>query len=289
MRVCQSIAAIALASIWTEVKRINVCQSIAALAFISTIGFFSAYVRILKRPQEDIADGMSSEDFIGTAATLKPKQLIIEAPRLRGNEQFVWTSNLAKEYCSQVDDDSDVWTKDMVASEYNVLIALNEVRKDPSGNSCGVLSKAPPLQANRALRCAARIQAKNIVDDAIEFDGYAEDLHSACPSRKSAICEDMVERIKHSGYDLNGRTVAYVGEVLAGAFHNHTAVVNAWKMSPNHCKTILKNGDDDSKELLVDVGIGYYEDPKTGKSAHAVLVAQRNFKQTAKVEPKLFV
>lgn len=106
----------------------------------------------------------------------------------------------------------------MIAEEANVLAALNKQRDDPAGATCqrrtpdpntgnirviqGFFPRSSPVVPNEAFRCAARLQAKNIVDETIERGSFPPNLHHACPSRGDAICEKFSTRMDSAGYEF---------------------------------------------------------------------------------------
>jgi len=179
----------------------------------------------------------------------------------------------------------------MVAHEEKVLQALNTVRDDPAGGVCtrrtynpqtgtvsvvqGLFPRSSPVVPNEALTCAARIQARNIVEETIEKNGqFPRNLHDACPSRNGAICEDFSTRMDKAGYEYFENGFGYINEVTAAGYQSAMAVVKGWKGSTSgHCEAILKQ---ESKIVPTEVGIGFYRDPNSDMTGHVVIVAQRN-------------
>ena len=193
-------------------------------------------------------------------------------------------------YCFSVESDGENWTSEMVAEEANILAALNKQRDDPAGATCqrmaldansgevriteGFFPRSSPVVPNEALRCAARIQAKNIVDETIERGTFPSNLHNACPSRGDAICEKFTDRMDNAGYEYFSNGFGYTNEVTAAGYRSAEAVVAGWKGSKSgHCEAILKQ---ESKIVPTEVGIGYYRDPSSGMTGHVIILAQRN-------------
>ena len=198
-------------------------------------------------------------------------------------------ASVESSYCFSVED-SGTWTSEMIAEEANVLVALNKQRDDPAGATCqrraldpdtgnirivqGFFPRSSPVVPNEALRCAARIQAKNIVDEIIERGTFPPNLHYACPSRGDAICEQFTTRMDNAGYEYFSNGFGYTNEVTAAGYRSAESVVAGWKASTSgHCEAILKQ---ESKIVPTEVGIGYYQDPISGMTGHVVIVAQRN-------------
>ena len=127
---------------------------------------------------------------------------------------------------------------------------------------------------NEALRCAARIQAKNIVDETIEKGKFPPNLHDACPSKRDAICEDFSTRMDKAGYGYLPNGFGYINGVTAAGYRSAESVVKGWKASTSgHCEAVLKQ---ESKIIPSEVGIGYYKDPDSGMTGHVVILAQRD-------------
>ena len=193
-------------------------------------------------------------------------------------------------YCFSAEDGETTWTDELIAEEANVLSALNKQRDDRSGATCqrryrdpntgeirvvsGFFPRSSPVVPNEALRCAARIQAKNIVDETIETGRFPPNLHNACPSRGDAICEDFSTRMDKAGYTYFTNGFGNTNEVTAAGYRSAESVVKGWKASTSgHCEAILKQ---ESKIVPTEVGIGYYKDPVSGMTGHVVILAQRN-------------
>jgi len=198
--------------------------------------------------------------------------------------EYTSASSGPREYCESVDN-SD-WTVEMITHEAIVLHALNVQRAAPNGQVCtrrtgdnvstsDFFPRSSPVVTNDSLRCAARIQARNIVDATIEDDRFPSNLHKACPSSSSGggapVCEDFATRMVNSGYSYNG--FGYINEVTAAGYQLAETVIQGWLDSQSgHCSAVVKQ---ESLVVPTEVGIGYYRDEATGMTGHVMLVAQR--------------
>ena len=193
-------------------------------------------------------------------------------------------------YCLSVDNDGEYWTSEMIAEEANILATLNKQRDDPAGATCQSITletetgrvrvvdsffpRSNPVVPNGALRCAARIQAKNIVDETIERGAFPSNLHNACPSRGEAICQKFTDRMDNAGYEYFSNGFGFTNEVTAAGYRSAESVIAGWKGSTSgHCEAIMKQ---ESKIVPTEVGIGYYRDPISGMTGHVIILAQRN-------------
>lgn len=192
-------------------------------------------------------------------------------------------------YCFSVEDGGP-WTDELIAEEANILAALNRQRDDPAGATCtrryrdpnqadvinvvsGFFPRSSPVVPNEALRCAARILAKNIVEETIERGTFPSNLHNACPSRGDAICESFSTRMDNAGYEYFTNGFGYTNEVTAAGYGSAESVIAGWKGSTSgHCEAILKQ---ESKIVPTEAGIGYYRDPVSGMTGHVIIFAQR--------------
>jgi uncharacterized protein YkwD len=115
-----------------------------------------------------------------------------------------------------------------------VLQVANQYRA--SGALCGATRYGPaaPLSVSPALRCAARLHAKDMqtrnyfshtTPDGVTFD----------------------QRITQAGYDWQT-----IGENIAYGQRSAAEVMNAWMQSPGHCQNVM---NPDFKEL----GVGFYD------------------------------
>lgn len=186
-------------------------------------------------------------------------------------------SSSAQEYCKSVDGDD--WTASMVAHEAAVLEVLNAMRAEPDGQACaeGFFPRASPVVTNDSLRCAARIQAQNIVKETIETGRFPSNLHDACPSKNfdgsDPICERFSTRMEKSGYSYYVNGFGYINEVTAAGYQSPEAVIQGWLSSKSgHCSAIVKQ---ESLVIPTEVGIGYYKDEATGKTGHVMVLGQR--------------
>lgn len=196
----------------------------------------------------------------------------------------------SREYCDSVDN-SD-WTAEMIAHEAAMLNALNVQRGDVSGQVCtrrtrdpsgqvrvvqGFFPRSSPVITNDSLRCAARIQARNIVRATIETNRFPPNLHDACPLSNfdggAPVCQDFATRMVNSGYSYYEDGFGYINEVTAAGYWSAESVIQGWLDSQSgHCEAIVKQ---ESLVVPTEVGVGYYRDEATGKTGHVVLLGQR--------------
>jgi len=201
-------------------------------------------------------------------------------PREKFSAEYTSASSGGNDYC---EDDSD-WTVEMIAHEAAVLEALNVQRGDAGGKVCTrgtdqtFFPRSSPVTTNDSLRCAARIQAKNIVKATIELGNrFPPNLHTACPNTDfdggAPVCQDFVTRMKNSGYTYHENGFGRVSEVTAVGYRTPESVIQGWLGSKSgHCSAVLKQ---ESLVVKTEVGIGYYRDEETGKTGHVMLLGQR--------------
>jgi uncharacterized protein YkwD len=130
--------------------------------------------------------------------------------------------------------DVAAWDQAWVAFEDQVLALTNERRG--LGANCGnegTFPGAPALTFNAHLRCAARMQSKDLAVRAF-FDHVNPDG------------EGPDDRITQAGY-----TWSTCGENIAAGQTTPLEVVDAWMNSPGHCSNIMHV---EFKEL----GVGYF-------------------------------
>lgn len=190
-----------------------------------------------------------------------------------------------EEYCESVGN-SD-WTADMIAHEASILEVLNTRRDEAGGKVCtrksgqtvtqSFFPRSSPVITNDSLRCAARIQARNIVKANIEVGGFPGNLHTACPSSNfdgsAPVCETFSTRMENAGYTYHKDGFGYINEVTAAGYGSAEKVIQAWLGSQSgHCPAIVKQ---ESLVVPTEVGIGYYLDEETGKTGYVMLVGQR--------------
>jgi len=179
-------------------------------------------------------------------------------------------------YCSSI---TSHFTSVMINHENELLRALNQKRKEPTGIRCTTAGQtidyppSSPVQMNESLRCAARIQAKNIVDATLQANGqFPSNLHTACPS-SSRNCEDFSTRTINAGYEYRTQGFGSLAEVTAAGYTSPYTTIAGWIASPSgHCDSIMKQ---ESLVITTEVGIGYYEDYATGSTAHVMILSQR--------------
>jgi len=184
-------------------------------------------------------------------------------------------------YCGSI---TNQFTTVMIAHENELLQVLNSKRNEPNGILCTTSGSSPiqypkssPVQMNESLRCAARIQAKNIVDATIQANGrYPSNLHQACPttsSNSNVNCEDFSTRTKNAGYEYRTQGFGSLAEVTAAGYKTPLQTIMGWIQSTSgHCDSIMKQ---ESKVITTEVGIGYYIDSITQTTAHVMIVSQR--------------
>jgi len=182
-------------------------------------------------------------------------------------------------YCSAI---TTHFTAVMIKHENEVLRVLNQKRKEPNGIRCTTAGQSidyppsSPVQMNESLRCAARLQAKNIVDATLQLakGQFPANLHTACPSSSSRnICEDFSTRTSKAGYEYRTQGFGSLAEVTAAGYTSPSATIAGWIASPSgHCDSIMKQ---ESLVITTEVGIGYYEDSATGSTAHVMILSQR--------------
>ncbi len=132
-------------------------------------------------------------------------------------------------YCGPVAD----WDAGWSALETEVLELVNAERA--KGATCGgqPMPATTALTGDPALRCAARVHSKDMVDNDY-FDHTNLDGEGPGP------------RIEKAGYSW-----ATYGENIAGGSATAAAVVQQWMDSPGHCMNIM-NAD------FEELGVGYY-------------------------------
>jgi hypothetical protein len=205
--------------------------------------------------------------------------------------EFNSASSGFNEYCGSVGN-SD-WTAEMMAHEASILEALNNQRGDPGGKVCtrksrdssgqtvvtqGFFPRSSPVITNDSLRCAARIQARNIVKATIELNSrFPPNLHEACPSSNfdgsAPVCETFSTRMVNAGYSYHKDGFGYINEVTAVGYRSAETVIQGWLGSQSgHCSAIVKQ---ESLVVPTEVGIGYYRDEETGNTGHVMLLGQR--------------
>ena len=260
---------------YCDKKRSNVAMSwpnyVFPNDFYSTVEVL--YDQCFKSCVEYLAGGV--EEFCSMPKPEKPL-----------SAEYTSASSVSNEYCDSVEDSA--WTVEMIAHETAVLEALNVKRGDAGGQICTrntnngayqeFFPRRSPVTTNASLRCAARIQAKNIVKATIDAGGrFPGNLHRACPNADfgggTPICEDFATRIINSGYSYHENGFGRINEVAAAGYKKAEAVIDGWLSSKSgHCSAIEKQ---ESLVVPTEVGIGYYKDEETGKTGHVMLLGQR--------------
>jgi uncharacterized protein YkwD len=132
-------------------------------------------------------------------------------------------------YCDDVVD----WDDAFASLEEQVLALVNDVRAQ--GTACGGVSAPPthPLAMHGALRCAARVHARDMA-----ARGYFDHVNPEG--------EDPFVRMERAGY-----VYVAAGENIAGGQPDAASVMQGWIDSPGHCQNIM------SPDFL-DLGVGYF-------------------------------
>ena len=193
-------------------------------------------------------------------------------------------------YCESVSNSE--WTKEMYDHEIAVLRVLNSHRDELTGTTCTrrqynesgkrvvtqtYFPRSSGVITNDSLRCAARIQARNIVKDTIERDRFPSNLHTACPDSNfdgtKPTCEKFSTRMVNAGYSYHENGFGYINEVTAVGYRTAEQVIQGWLDSQSgHCSAIVKQ---ESLVVPTEVGIGFYRDEETGMTGHVMLLGQR--------------
>ncbi|KAG7370485.1 hypothetical protein IV203_019055 [Nitzschia inconspicua] len=131
----------------------------------------------------------------------------------------------------------------------------------------------PPLPAvrrNPQLNCAARAQARKIVDYSINpgFRSNSPTLHQVCNPSKGN-CDTFRERMEKAGYE---NWWGYIGENCNWGYSTAASTLKGWSESPGHCPLLHKQ---DFIHIQVEVGVGYYRDAVTGKEAWVMVAGQQ--------------
>ncbi len=126
------------------------------------------------------------------------------------------------------------WSPSAAALEAQIVTLVNQRRA--AGATCGGQAQppVPPLVADPALRCAARVHSQDMVDrnyfDHVNLDG-----------------ETPWDRMERAGY-LWSRA----GENIAAGNATAEATMNQWMNSSGHCANIMSADFD-------DIGVGHVE------------------------------
>lgn len=134
-------------------------------------------------------------------------------------------------YCSPIAGWQPAWA----TLENEVLRLTNEYRRTP--RKCGTVmyGSAPALTTSPALRCAARLHAKDM-QDRNYFD------HTTLGSGQT-----FDQRITAAGYSW--RTA---GENIAFGYRTAQLVVDGWIASPGHCQNLMN-------PAFTQLGVGFYD------------------------------
>lgn len=136
----------------------------------------------------------------------------------------------AVSYC----DPARGWSASATALEAQIVTLVNQRRA--AGAMCGgtAMPSVPPLTADPALRCAARVHTKDMADRSF-FDHTNPDG------------EAPWDRMEMAGYSWS-----QAGENIAGGGATAESTMAQWMGSAGHCSNIM-NGE------YVDIGVGHVE------------------------------
>jgi uncharacterized protein YkwD len=142
-------------------------------------------------------------------------------------------------YCADV----LAWTSDWEQYESEVLRLGNEQRG--KGADCGgsAFGPAAPLSHNGLLRCAARVQSRDMATRSF-FDHQNPDG------------DGPAERAGKAGYSYST-----LGENIAAGYPTPEAVVAGWMGSPGHCRNLMNPN-------FTEIGVGYYAGGSGGYGAY---------------------
>ena len=133
-------------------------------------------------------------------------------------------------YCASVAD----WDGGHTQLENEILEIVNQRRAEGANcGSAGSFGPAGPLTMNPALRCAARVHSKDMVDRNF-FD------HTN-PSGESPF-----QRMAEAGYNYST-----AGENIAAGNSTAAATMDQWMNSDGHCGNIMN-------PAFTELGVGYY-------------------------------
>lgn len=126
------------------------------------------------------------------------------------------------------------WSATATSLEAQIVTIVNQHRA--AGATCGgqTMPPVPPLTADPALRCAARVHTKDMADRGF-FDHTNPDG------------EDPFERMVRAGYMWSN-----AGENIAGGGATAESTMQQWMGSPGHCGNIM-SGD------YEHIGVGHVE------------------------------
>jgi uncharacterized protein YkwD len=133
-------------------------------------------------------------------------------------------------YC----DPAAEWPSSAAALEAEILTIVNQHRA--AGATCGgdSMPSVPPLSADPALRCAARVHTLDMAERSF-FDHTNPDG------------QDPGDRI-----DLAGYVWSTWGENIAGGGSTAASTMEQWMSSPGHCSNIMSDN-------FVHLGVGHVE------------------------------
>lgn len=164
------------------------------------------------------------------------------------------------------------WNTALVTKEDEFVALLNQQRS--KGYDCpggmGYFPPAPGVKRNPQLDCAARAQARKIVDYSISpgLSNSSPSLHQLCNPNKGN-CDTFKERMEKAGYE---DWWGYIGENANWNYRTAAETLEGWMTSPGHCPLLHKQ---DFTQIQTEIGVGYFEDSATGKSAWVMVAGQQ--------------
>jgi uncharacterized protein YkwD len=133
-------------------------------------------------------------------------------------------------FCNPVSD----WDPSWSTFEAQILDIVNARRSE--GANCGSMGSfgaAPALSMNGALRCAARVHSKQMVD--MEFFDHVTPWG-----------EEPWDRMEAAGYSYT-----FAGENIAAGNPTAEATMQQWMTSDGHCSNIMSPD-------FTEIGVGYF-------------------------------
>jgi uncharacterized protein YkwD len=173
-------------------------------------------------------------------------------------------------YCES-EGQTSAWTSTMIQAENQFVTLLNQQRL--LGYSCPGNNYYPPVpavQRNPQLDCAARAQARKIVEYSIApgFNDASPTLHQVCDYSKNN-CDTFQQRMEKAGYT---EWWGYIGENTNWGYSTAASTLEGWSQSSGHCPLLMKQ---DWAHIQVEIGVGFYHDPDTGTVAWVMVAGQQ--------------
>jgi hypothetical protein len=163
------------------------------------------------------------------------------------------------------------WTSAMVQAENEFVDLLNERRL--LGFTCPGNNYYPPVpevKRNPQLDCAARAQARKIVEYSLApgFNDASPTLHQVCDYSKNN-CDTFQERMEKAGYT---EWWGFIGENANWGYSTAASSLEGWSQSSGHCPLLMKQ---DWAHIQVEVGVGFYHDVDTDTVAWIMVAGQQ--------------